>query len=309
MQDTNPNSPENDSGNNSGNKNDNKSKYELISSYIDNELSDNTEKEVIKKLIETDNDFYNRYIFEKLTKENLRKRSVRIETPVYIYKNIGQEIDNYIKKASVNNSISNQTITNRFIAEENIRKSNLKRNLIAGSFAFLFLIVAAFLLNNILKQNPELRDNDLVAVSRNIFDKVQKGQVSLKFNSGNSKELSDSMNKYLDFRVYIPDVKDAILIGGVCNEINEQKLAHFIHKKGTIIIYTLQASKEDVMRNKDKIILCDQYKENVNSGKNWIPCSKESHKTVVVWYKDNVICSSVADMDYDEISNTLSNNK
>ena len=37
MQDTKPNNTKNDSGSNSGNKDDNKSKYELITSYIDNE--------------------------------------------------------------------------------------------------------------------------------------------------------------------------------------------------------------------------------------------------------------------------------
>lgn len=307
MQDLTPNNPENNSSDTSGNNDDKNSKYELITPHIDNELSDQSEKEEIKKLIETDNNFHNRYVFEKLTKENLRDRFKKIETPVYLYKNIGQGIDDYISKASLKNNNSNQYITEKFIREENIQRSNLRRNLIAGSVAFLVLIAAAFLLNNILKQNPDLRENDLVAVSRNIFDKVQNGQVSLKYNSSNSKELADSMNKYLDFKVYIPDLKEAVLIGGVCNEINGQKLAHFIFKKGNIIIYTLQASKEDVMKNNDKIILCDQFKDNVKQGKNWIHCSKESHKTVVVWYKDNVICSSVADMDYDDISKTLSN--
>lgn len=307
MQDLTPNNPEDNSNENSGNNDETNSKYELITPYIDNELSDESEKEEIKKSIETDNNFHNRYVFERLAKENLRDRSKRIDTPVYLYKNIGQGIEDYIKQATKNNPPSGQFISERYTREENIQKSNLRRNLIAGSVAFLVLIAAAFLLNNILKQNPEFRENDLVSVSRNIFDKVQNGQVSLKYNSSNSKELSDSMNKYLDFKVYIPDLKEAVLVGGVCNEINGQKLAHFIFKKGNVIIYTLQASKEDVMKNNDKIILCDQFKDNVKEGKNWIQCSKESHKTVVVWYKDNVICSSVADMDYDDISKTLSN--
>lgn len=307
MQDLTPNNPEDNSSDNSGNSDEKNSKYELITPYIDNELSDQSEKEEIKKAIDTDNNYHNRYVFEKLTKENIKQRSKRIETPVYLYKKIGQSIDDYISKATKKSEIPAEYFTEKYIREENIQRSNLRRNLIAGSLAFIVLIAAAFLLNNIFKQNPDLRENDLVAVSRNIFDKVQNGQVSLKYNSSNSKELSDSMNKYLDFKVYIPDLKDAVLVGGVCNEINGQKLAHFIYKKGNVIIYTLQASKEDVMKNKDKIILCDQFKDNVKEGKNWIQCSKENHKTVVVWFKDNVICSSVADMEYEDISKTLSN--
>ncbi len=117
------------------------------------------------------------------------------------------------------------------------------------------------------------------------------------------------MNKYLDFKVFVPDVKDAILIGGVCNEINGEKVAHIIHKKGNIYIYTLQASKKDVMTNKDKIILCDKFKETVNEGTNWFPCSKDQKRTVVIWFKDNVICASVAQMEPQEIVSTLTNYK
>ncbi|MEZ4824410.1 MAG: hypothetical protein R2942_19270 [Ignavibacteria bacterium] len=86
-------------------------------------------------------------------------------------------------------------------------------------------------------------------------------------------------------------------------------IAHFVHKKGNIIIYTLQADKQEVLNNLDKIILQDNFKENVKSGKNWFPCSKEPHKTAVIWFKDNVICSSVADMEPKEISVVLSNYK
>ena len=309
MQDLTPNTPEGNPIDNSGENESDDLKYEMITPFIDGEIKDDKEKEVIKKQIESDNNFHNRYIFEKLTKENFRKRSGRIQTPVYMYKNIGQGIDDYIKKATPNQKTAQEIHSPGLINQENIQKSNLRRNLIYSSFAFLILIASAFLINNALKRNGDIVEKDLVSVSRNIFEKVKAGQIDLKFKSANAKELSDTMDKYLDFKVYIPDVKDAVLIGGVCNEINGQKLAHFVYKKGNMLIYTLEADKEDVLDDDEKIILGEQFKNNVKQGKNWFPCTKENSKNAVVWYKDNVICSSVSDMDYRDITIILSNSK
>lgn len=306
MSDLTPNTPYNEDMNKPV-KNDD-SKYELITAYIDNELSD-SEADTVKKLIEKDNDFYNRYIFEKLTKENFQKRNKKLETPLYVYQNIGKGIDDYIRE-TVSQS-KNPAIASKIYNQQiNLRRSGLRRYLLLSSVVMLILVSAAFLFNNYLKKNPDIVENDLVSVSRNIFDKVESGQIPLQFKSDNAHALEDSMDKKLDFEAFVPDVKDAILLGGVCNEINGQKIAHIIHKKGDIIIYTLEACKKDIINNDgDKLCLSKQFKENVTAGKNWFYCNKDKNKTAVIWYKDNVICSTISAMDYQDITNILTNYK
>lgn len=281
-------------------------KYELITGYIDNQL-DPKEAENVKRLIETDNNYYNRYIFEKLAKENLRKKLPNTETPLYVYQSVGKSIDDYIKRASVK---SNPDIPSDFYTQQmKLQKSNLRKYLAVASVVFLFLIGGAFLLNSYLK-NSEL-DNDFVSVSRSAFEKLESGQTKLQYNSSSARDLADSMDKSLDFKVFVPDVKDAVLVGGTCNEIHGEKFAHIVHKKGNIIIYTLQANKNEVMGNNDdeEICLSGKFKENVIQGMNWFPCLKDKNKTAVIWYKDNVICSTVADMDSEDIAITLTNYK
>ncbi|MDZ4712376.1 MAG: hypothetical protein SGI89_08620 [bacterium] len=302
MSDLIPNNPEKDSMPNSGN---NDLNFELITAYIDNEL-DATQKDAVKKMIDNDSDYHNRYIFEKLTKENFIKRSNRIETPIYVYQNIGKGIEDYI---SANSGSGAQINPSLLTQQANLQKLNLRRYLSLGSVGFVVLIVAAFFLNNYLKTNPEHLENDFVSVSRNIFDKVESGEVKLQYKSDVAKTLGDSMDKFLDFKVFIPDVKDAILVGGVCNEIYGEKFAHIIHKKGNILIYTLQANKSELLGNKDKVILNDKFKEYVKAGKNWFPCMKDKNKTVVIWFKDNIICSTVAAMESQDIATTLTNYK
>ena len=72
-------------------------KFEFLSAYIDNEIKSAEENETIKKRIESEPDIHNRYTFEKLSKNCIRSRVKRIETPLYIYKNIGLGIEEIIK--------------------------------------------------------------------------------------------------------------------------------------------------------------------------------------------------------------------
>jgi len=313
MSDSIPNNPGNNPMNSFGPNDHTDSKYEMITAYIDNQIKDPDEYDRIKKLVESNPDYYNRYIFEKLTKETFQKGNKRIETPAYLYTNIGNAISEYIKNAeikkSVQSSSNKDSISQIYSQQVNMEKSNLKRYLMYGSFALIILVAFAFVFNNYLQTNPQHTENDLVAVSRKIFDKVESGEVKLQFQSHNAKDLADSMNKYLDFKVFVPDIKDAELEGGVCNEQNGEKLAHIVHKKNGVIIYTLQANMKDVMNNSEKIILCPEFKENVNAGKNWFQCNKDKSKTAVIWFKDNVICSSVAHLDSHDISKTLTSYK
>lgn len=303
MSELTPNNPANNPKNNSGSNDNVNSDYELITAYIDNEISDPSEKERIKNLILTNNDFHNRYTFELNSKQLLSSRFKKIDTPVYLYKNVGEGIDAYIREASKASVDKSRMFTDQI----DVQRSNLRRNLIWTSFAFVLLIGAAFLINSMFLSTPEISENDLVAVSRRSFDNVTSGKVKPQFQSADANALEDSMDKYVDFEVFVPQVANAVLIGGVCNEINGQKVAHFMHKKGNVIIYTLQAELDDIMTNKDKIILCDEYKKNIKDGKNWFSCNKEKNKTTVMWVHDKVVCSSVADMDSSDIIQTLSN--
>ncbi|HRI83973.1 MAG TPA: hypothetical protein PK536_00845 [Ignavibacteria bacterium] len=288
--------------------------YELITSYIDNEIKDENELNQIKELIEKDQNYKNRYELEKSVKELCKSRlGEKIETPLYLYTNIGKSIDDYIKKTAIKPSVYSNKENESFINHRMLeQKSNLKRNFAYASVIFILLVVSAFAINSFLIDNEtvsEYAKNDIVTISREAFDKFQSGNVNVQFETANADELAEKMNKHLDFRVFIPDVKDAVLIGGVCNEINGEKIAHIIHRAGNKYIYTFQASMNKLMRS-DKIIICDKVKSALNSGENWITCiNKLENTSTVMWQKDNVICSSLAGMESSEIKTALTNYK
>ncbi|HRA99828.1 MAG TPA: hypothetical protein PK294_05250 [Ignavibacteria bacterium] len=304
MSDTpkNPTNPETDSSNNSD------LKYELITAYIDNEITDESELELIKNLIENNSDFRNRYELEKATKQFFKARlDITIETPVYLYKNIGKGIDDYIKttgKRSVQKKSEDMINT-----QMSIQKSNLKRNLTYASIVFVLLIVSAFALNSFLSEEQTIyAKNDIITVSKKVFDKFKNGNRDIQFKTNDAKELSNDMNQHLDFKVYIPNVKEAVLIGGFCSIEEGEKTAHIIHMKGNIRIYTFQTSMNN-LQNRNNLTICEKVKSSINSGENWINCSKVDNLNPIIWFADGVICSSYSDMEPDEIHSTLTNFK
>lgn len=299
MSDPIPNNPGSGIPFNNGDKNNPDMNYELITSYLDNEIKDDNVRRNIENLIETNPDFRIRYILEKLTKEKLQKSIKRSVTPLYVMQNIGKGIDDIIRKAGNKTLITSTQDPEKFTGD----RSYYKRYFLYGSVVFVFLIALAFLFNSFFSSNTE----ELVAASRNVFEDVESGNVKIKYECKNAKELEDQMNKEVDFKVYVPVLKDAELIGGVCNEINGEKLAHFVYKKNNYLIYTMQGCKEHILNNIEKMVLNEEIRSGILSGKNWMTCTKDKDKTAVIWYSEGVICSSVAHLEPQVLTSTLKN--
>ena len=297
MPDSIPNNPGSGNPKNNGDKNNPDMKYELITSYLDNEIKDESIRLKIENLIQTDPDFRIRYISEKLTKEKLQSSIKRSDTPLYVLQNIGKGIDDIIRKAGNKTLITSSVAPEKFSGD----KSYYRRYFLYGSLVFVFLIALAFIFNSFFSSNTE----ELVAVSRNIFEEVESGNVKIKYECKNAKELEEQMNKDVDFKVYVPVLKDAELIGGVCNEINGEKLAHFVYKKNNYLIYTMQGCKEHILNNIEKMVLNEEIRTGILNGKNWMICTKDKDKTAVIWYSEGVICSSVAHLEPQVLTSTL----
>jgi hypothetical protein len=307
MGQNNTNSDKNDGSLNSHEMN------ELISALLDNEITD-VEKEKIFALIESENDFKNRFEFENAVKAEIKKRVTRIETPQYVYQSIQTSINSYTEKISELHADKNRNGNFDQPVPAQRVASNRPRN-----FMYLFGSVAAALLliffstNYIFTTNEDIpHDVNLVELSRDVFEKVETGDIKIQYATSDAKELERFFDEKLNYKVFVPDVKDAVLLGGVYNVMNGKKAAHFIHKKGDMIIYTLQLCKKDVLDDGNKdLMLTGDMKENVKEGKNWLHCPKKfgGNENIILWHKDDAISSSVSKMDPDQIHAVLTNYK
>ncbi|MBS1492477.1 MAG: hypothetical protein JST55_03140 [Bacteroidetes bacterium] len=282
---------------------------ELLTDYVGNRLS-GEELNQVESLINSNPDYRARYILEKSTVELFSARLKNIETPLYVYQNINKGIDEYIsssKSAAQNPSLTPQFNIPQVSIQSKINLSSPSRKYYyaAGSLAVLVVI---FFMYTYYINNAIPKDKDFIEVSRGIFDKVDAGEIKLQYATNNPAELAAFFKDKVDFNVFIPDIKDAELVGGVFNEINGQKLVHFVHKCGNKLIYTMEGCMTDVMKD-DKLILRGHHKEDIVKGQNWTPCSPIGDDNIVVWYRDGVVCSSVSKIAPQQIASVLTSYK
>ena len=291
------------------NKNDSKNiNPELITAYIDNEIASD-EKELVQESISNNLKQNLRYEFERLTKNEFRKRVKKIETPQYLYKNIYDRIDEYCESINSKNNTPHP-ISPPLKGEELYRRtiqSIPKKYIYTVSGVFVLLIIF-FIILNVYYAGDISSDNNFVAISRTIYDDIESGKMKMEYTTDNAKELENILENRTGYDVFIPDVKSAVLVGGVCNEMNGQQIVHFVYKKNNYVIYTLQTSRPELFKG-DKLALSEDYKQKINNGTNWFPCLKKDIRNAVIWYNDDVICSSVSKIPANEIHATLTSFK
>jgi hypothetical protein len=284
----------------------NKKIYEELTSFIDGEITDKNEKKRIEKLISENEDLKNRYVLESGTKKLLKARLKNIDTPLYLRQNIqnsiNTEFEKKLGKAKTKNS-----------ARVNNHKPALQQRKYFYYFASAFVVLLAlFVVINFVNFNKTATANeDMVEKSAELYERIAAGDFQIQYKTSDAQSLEKFFKERCDFDVFVPDLKDATLLGGVYNEVNGLKAVHFVHKKGDHLIYTLQLRKKDLIDDADDgLLLTDEFKKNIFAGKNWVPCKRKQSDNVLVWYKDDdVVCSSVSKLQSDEIYTTLNNIK
>lgn len=281
---------------------------ELLTDYVGNRLS-GEELNQVESLINSNPDYKARYILEKSTVDLFSARLKNIETPLYVYQNINKGIDEFISsRASKQGVITSPQYSIPQVSIQskiNLSSSSRKYYYAAGALAvvvLVFFVYSYYTYNNIPK------DKDFIEISRGYFDKVDAGEVKLQYATNSPAELTKFFKDKVDFNVFIPDIKDAELVGGVYNEINGQKIVHFVHKCGNKLIYTMEGCMKDVMKD-DKLVLRGHHKVDIEKGQNWTPCAPIGDDNIVVWYKDGVVCSSVSKIAPQQIASVLTSYK
>ncbi|CAN5649880.1 hypothetical protein BH10BAC5_BH10BAC5_03510 [soil metagenome] len=280
---------------------------ELLTAYTDG-CTNEAETSETESLIASDPEYKALFELEKATKNLLKNRLKPIEPPSNLLQNIHSGLDEAYKNAKDSTTDRSQnTITST------IRKPdrNYTRFYYLGiAAAILIMAVVSFQLMNKLNSIPVNRNYELV--SRSIFNKVEKGDMKVQHVTNDPQELRKFIESKANFTIFIPDINDAELIGGSVSEVEGQTLVHFVHKcKDGKLIYTMEGSKNLTM-TRDHLILDEPCMNRILEGKNWFEskCGKdESNVNIVLWSKDDCLCSSVSKEDPGTITAVLNSSK
>jgi len=272
---------------------------ELISSYIDNQISDPELKKQIEEILNKDEKLFKKYQAEIFTKNMYASRLDSVEVPEATYAKVMDSIDGLISRSK--QIYNSQTLAYPSFVQSLKDSVNLKFLRVPRyAYAAVLIIIvigSVFMFNNSgnAPKNPYIlagTENSIMVQAVNVFHKVLSGDVKCQLKSGNAAEIEKYVSDNANFKAYIPVIENYKLEGCLCDEYNGQKLAHLIYMNGEEIIYIYQTPVTAVQKNgldmpgavhdeiiKAKYYMCDEIDEN--------DC------TLTLWYRDNIICASV----------------
>jgi hypothetical protein len=281
---------------------------ELISSYIDNQISDPELKSQIEDKLRTDEKLNAKYKSEMLTKNLLRTRFPEAPLPEETYRKVLSSIDSIISLSAGSNGYEKkaEVIVPEYPSFWQTLKEKISAPFIgipryAYAAATIFLIVGAFFVFNGKKtpMNPYIAsgtDKSIMVQALNSFHKILDGEVIPQLSSSNAAEVEKYVSEKSNFRPYLPNIENYVLSGVVCNEYKGQKLAHIIYRSGSDdIIYIYQTPVTAVVR-KDLDLPQDVHNEIVKTRYYMCDGVDETDCTMTLWIKDNVVCASMTNM-------------
>lgn len=284
---------------------------ELVSSYIDNQITDAELKKQIEDKLNSDEKLRAKYKSELLTKNLLQHMLPNAELPEHTYRNVMSGIDKMISDAlHKRNAITAAPPYPSFIQSlmSTIRTPFLGMPRYVHAMAAIILIIGAiFIFNEKKTLNPYITsgtDKSIMVQAVNSFHKILDGEVKPQLNSGNAAEVEEYVKQKSNFVAYVPKVENYELKGVVCNEYNGQKLAHIIYQKGENIFYIYQTPVTCLV--KKNLDLPDAVHNEIVTAQ-FFMCDAvdENDCTMTVWIKNNVLCASMCNIPKQEMHATF----
>lgn len=279
---------------------------EFLTSYIDGQIHDSDTNNKIKNFIEGNDLAFKKYKAELLTRNLFRTRLTSAELPPATAMKVTVSIDSLIKDASIRIARNEDLYSLGFLeylkrlisAPVNIGRAAVPRYAFAAVLIFIILGAGLLMKQGNTELNPFIASGSeksvMVQAVKN-FKKVLAGDIKPEMKSSDVNLVKNFVKNKTGFEAYVPSISDYELKGTVCDEYNGQKIAHLVYTSGREIIYIYEIQvnslhcKElelpepvhyDILR--DKYYMCDHV--------DFDEC------TMIVWYKDNVVCASVSTM-------------
>lgn len=301
---------------------------EYITSFIDDQQLTDEESQRVRELIENDEVVSKKYKTELLTKNLFQSKIKPVELPLTTYVKINNSVDNLVyavlekkKEELTQSSFAHEVHYNLPFLVYLMRLITTKVRLRwvtvpAYSFAILFIVIlAAAGLFVDRTQSPGLNqfvtsgsDKSVMVQAVNNFHKILAGEMSPQMNSTDENAVCSYLKNGTRFDAFVPCLKNCSLKGACYNEYNGQKLAHIVYTSGKDVIYIYETHISSIhcknlelpdpvhsQMMADKYYLCDHVdKDNC---------------TLMMWYKDSILCASVSKLSKQRLYNTLASLK
>lgn len=269
---------------------------DLITAYVDNEISDETLLNQINEQLKYDNSLKFDYNVQSFCKKIVTKKVKKIRAPEHLKSRIISEI---LPKEIIPKKKSN------FLLDVFYRPT--------FSFATAIIIVIAIILIVINRYNiksvPEidvtsLKPDNMFLQAVNNYSSILNGQLTPQFLSDNSKEICNYFSKNgVNYSTIVPEFKEWKLLGAVISEDKGTKLAHHVYVgSNNQIIYVFQVDETYINR---LIELDPELVSYLDSGNCYW---KVYNGNLVLFSKiEQNICAVIANDDFSYVKNNFCN--
>jgi hypothetical protein len=229
----------------------------------------------------------NLFELELLTKKFAKSKLKSFKVPGYLSEKIITQVNNHNK-----DSISVKKKQNRII--------NFPRNLFIVTSG-LAAVMLVFLLFSVKPQHSHHApiDNNIIHQAYNNYDAVIEGTIIPTFETTDHRLLGDYFNKTTDHKINVPPLKRCSLTGGTVTEYSGKKIIHILYKNAECIIHCSLIDLNDF--NNDKILTMDEGAMDSLKKNGWYFANDYKCCSVILWLKDNTLCTASAELDKDKL--------
>lgn len=272
---------------------------ELITAFIDNEMRDDSLKEEIRHLIDTDKEYWFEYQVQLLVKRIAKEKYKKSSAPGHL----------------------KIRILNQIALDQKIYEPHKETSIWAGlfskpafSFATAILIVVSIVLilfNRTPQQPPEISEEQLTPdnmfyQAENNFEAIVQGKLSPQLLTGDPEKIKSFFESSgVKYSALVPTFAEWSLIGAVVSEDKGEKFAHHVYagKKGEIV-YVFQVD-ESYLKSREIISLNDNLLQYLEQGN----CFVKTEKDKVLLFKkiNHNICAVVSNAPVQEVQNNFCN--
>jgi hypothetical protein len=283
---------------------------ELITAYIDNEITDSKLRSEIEDLLSRDENLRKKYQCELLTKKVLQSSLKLNEVPPYLYDSLSGIYSN------VSGKVNKHTDYEYLTFGGHINRILTRKMMGVPAFAYaVFALVGFFIFYITVIQtqrqlNPYITsgtDKSIMVQALKNFHNILNGNLKPQITSSNPAEVIRYVREKAKFDPFIPEIEEFRLSGAYCNDYNGEILAHIIYRNSKDeIFYIYQLPANCIAKNKlelpepvhkkmidEKYYICDEVDEN--------EC------TMALWFKNDVLCASLSRMPKNRMFVTFSN--
>lgn len=297
---------------------------ELLTSYVDNQYIDSESKQKVQNLINENTGVWKKYHSEKLTKEFLTAKFPLRDVPPHLAQKINDSIDSVISSIGIKNPNNSGLLHHpikdssnfleyfgKIISQKTSIGSIRIPRYAVGAFTMLLLFLIGMIINNSLKPkilNPYIAsgsENSVMVQAVNNFHKILKGDIKPQVKSNDAKIVNNYLRDRVNFNVFIPDIEEFELMGGISNEHAGEKVVHLMYSSGNKIIYIYETGSTSF--KPDKLELPEPVHQQIRR-ENYYMCDEvdENDCTLMMWFSGDVLCASVSNVPKQKMYSTFS---